>query len=513
MQRLVALLLLLTSFAAKAQMVQVEDAYGFVDATTKRVLVAATDASQLPAVTTVDGTDYDVVATTLPLVRLEHGEVDSDTFCPGSLTLIDPQTTSGSAVEEYSAEFRYRGATALHYDKKNYAVRLSTDASLLGMRNDNSWILDAMASDCSRMRNRVSTDLWLDFSRRPYYADEEPTMTNGTHGRFVELFLGDRYWGLYCLTEKVDRKQLCVKKYKDGAPRGIIYKSYDYANFNGITDPDPSNDSYTWQGWEASYPDVRKGEPFDWMPLYRLYEFLAQEVPSFNLIDHLHQRIDLPVWRDYIIFCDLLHADDNVAKNMIVYFRDLSEPVTFVTEKGKVETVPSPGPLGICPWDLDATWGRTFKREPIAPTDNCNVSNFINYHIWVSQLDNGESYYKRWAELRESVFTPDNLWKYFERYFDLFDASGARDREVERWQDVNGVHIDFDAERSYVRRWIADRLYYLDGDYEYVDESIAHITPDAPASTSVYTLDGRHLSDVPTTQGVYIVNGKKKIVK
>lgn len=42
------------------------------------------------------------------------------------------------------------------------------------MRSDNNWILDAMAVDRARMRNRVSTDLWLAFSTKPYHAAYTP---------------------------------------------------------------------------------------------------------------------------------------------------------------------------------------------------------------------------------------------------------------------------------------------------------------------------------------------------
>lgn len=516
------LALVLHAMPGSAQIVSVGAYSGVADATTKRVLVtlpadAAAAANDLPETFEFQGETYTVATTSLPLVYVKQApDINRDSFTPATLTLIDPD--EAGAPHTYNSQLRYRGATAQLYTKKNYAVKLlddageALDASLLGMRSDNSWILDAMASDNSRMRNRVSTDLWLDFSRRPYYADAEPTMTNGTHGRFVEAFVDDRYWGLYCLTEKVDRKQLRVKKFKDGTPRGIIYKSFAYDNMTIVSEPEPSNDSYVWQGWEGAYPDVRKGEPFDWKPLLDLYLFLGQEVPSFDLLDHLHQRLDIPVWRDYIIFCDLLHADDNVAKNIITYYPDITAPVTFVNEKGKTETVPAPGPLGVCPWDLDATWGRDFLRQPIEPTDNCNVSNAVNYHLWVSQFDQGKSYYTRWAELRESIFTPANLWAYFERYFDLFAASGAAARETERWNGVDGVRLDFDAEAAYIRRWIGYRLGYLDGDYDYVDTGIS--APSVNTTPDVYTLDGRRLdahSLNASSHGVYIMGGRKVI--
>lgn len=526
-QRLIGILIALIATVATttgrtyAQTISVGGYNACIDATTQRALVtipSAKTAKTLPATISIEGRNYEVETTTLPIVRLQHGTLSSTEFNTATLTIVTPDGETNT----YHASLRYRGATALTYDKKNYAIKLTDDngqqldVPLLGMRSDNSWILDGMANDFSRMRNRVSTDLWLDFSHQPYYANEEPLLSNGTHGKFVEVFVGDRYWGLYCLTEKIDRKQLRVKKFKDDTPRGIIYKSVSYDNMIIISDPSPDNNSSTWQGWETAYPDVRKGEPFDWMPLLDLYYFFAQEVPSFLIIDHLHQRIDIPVWRDYTIFCDLIHADDNVAKNMYVYYRDITQPATFINERGKTETVDAPGPLSVCPWDLDATWGRNYKGNYIDPTANCNVANAPNYHLNVSQLDQGKSYITRWAQLRKSTFTPSGLWAYFQRYFDLFETSGAAHRETERWQDVNNIHLDFNAERDFIHQWITERLTYLDGDYQYnegQEEGIATIVTDTTPASITYTLDGRRLPASPAAPGLYISGGKKMLVK
>lgn len=581
-QRLSLLVLLLaTATVGRAQVVSVGPYRGFADATTKTVLVsipadedgsaalangsaapsdrsaapsngsaapsdrpAASSASpaapsanpaalaasspSLPSTVVINDEEYTVETTTLPLLRLEHGNVGSDAFVAARLTLIDPS----AETIDLPVEVRYRGATSLAYHKKNYAVKLldpttgeSLDEPLLGMRSDNSWVLDAMASDMARMRNRVSTDIWLDFAQRPYYADSAPTMTNGTHGRFVEAFVGDRYWGLYCLTEKVDRKQLRLKKFKDGQPRGILYKSYRYDDMRRIIDPDPSPLSSTWQGWEASYPDVRKGEPFDWTPLYNVVDFLSIEPPDFDLLDFLWQRVDIPLWRDYNLFCDLLHADDNVCKNMYVYYPDITQPADVLADPngrpvypaGTIVSIAAPGPLCICPWDLDATWGRTYDRQPIDPTENCNVANWVNYQMWVSQRDGGRSIIDRWAHLRAKWFRPETLWPYFERYFSLFASSGAAARETQRWDGIDGVHLDFDAEARFIHDWIGRRITYLDGDYLYHDEGIVSLRPADQACPAVYTLDGRRVatqkSPKPLGPGLYIEGGKKKFIR
>lgn len=507
-----------------AQIVSVGGHYGMLDNTTRRVLVSTTQPdANMPSVYNHNGNDYDVTTTTLPLILLQHEQIVSTEFRQGHLTLIDPNTTADDTPFACPVELRYRGATALAYDKKNYAVKLldpndpsptpqPLDAPLLGMREDNSWILDAMASDCSRLRNRVSTDIWLDFARRPQYADNDaPDMVNGTHGRFVEVFIADRYWGIYCLTEKVDRKQLKLKKYKDGQPRGILYKSYAYNNLRQFVDGDeaPDNTSFTWNNFECSYPDVRKGEPITWQPLFDAITFFAQEMPSFDLRDNLHRYADLPLWIDYNLYIDLIHGDDNSCKNMFVYKRDLNDPNE---------------PFSVCPWDLDATWGRSFNQQELAPTSECQVVNAVNIHLWLSARDQGQSSIDRWAQLRKSDFSTDNIWPYFKRYFDLFRTSGAAARETERWNGINGVHLDFDAEEKYIQQWIPQRLAFLDNDenYKYTD-GISTPTIDANTNTNhIYTLDGRIAASCPdgTTPatlhlpaGIYVVNHRKYIAR
>lgn len=173
--------------------------------------------------------------------------------------------------------FKIRGAYSAMMAKKSYAVKLkdtdgetSYDHSFFDLRSDNDWILDAMYIDPARMRNRVSTDLWNDFSMRPYYAEEEPGMINGTRGVFVEVFLNDSYNGFYCMTEKVDRKQLNLKKYNTTGDlttvtqHGGLYKAFDWTigtllgnkYMNGGVIPGYGNNSESWSGFEVKYPDI-----------------------------------------------------------------------------------------------------------------------------------------------------------------------------------------------------------------------------------------------------------------
>ena len=106
----------------------------------------------------------------LPLVNLtvNLSLMNNKDFLDGEIEIADYQrrTEPASQTVHYKCKLRYRGASALKYDKKSFAVKLfdengeDFDAEIFGIRNENDWILDAMAIDRIRMRNRVCFDLW-----------------------------------------------------------------------------------------------------------------------------------------------------------------------------------------------------------------------------------------------------------------------------------------------------------------------------------------------------------------
>lgn len=471
---------------------------GVADTVGGRILVAVADgqeAAAMPESIVRDGVRWAVETTTMPIVALAHGDLCPEEFRPGEMTLVEHDGTA----RHYGVELRHRGKSSLQYTKKNYALKLTDadgagmDARLLGMRSDNSWILDAMASDMARMRNRVSMDLWLALSARPYYAAAEPAMVNGTRGEFVEVFVNNRYWGLYCLTEKVDRKQLKLKKYAGSTVRGVAYKAIDYDTLREIREV-PDDASATWQGWEAEYPDPTKGEATTWEPLYSLARLLAQPEGSEEVEATLATRTDLPLWIDYCVLMDLLHADDNAAKNMFIYFHD-------ITAAGCKACV--------CPWDMDATWGRGWDRKEVDAGTNCTISIGVNYHLYTTLPDGLEQQRERWRTLRETVMTADGLRAFFQRYFDLFRESGAARRETARWNGTDGVVLDFDTEQQYINEWIARRLDYLDNDYCYTPLSTGQAVHVTAQPYPTYGTDGRRRSG--DSRGISIANGMKTI--
>ena len=190
---------------------------------------------------TATANDYETIKSSLnekslPLVNItvEIEKVSKPEYTPATIEVTDPQKrTNGEETATFNCKVKYRGVSSSGYDKKSFAVKLlnekgkSQDAGIFGIREDDAWILDAMTVDRIRMRNRQNFDIWNAMSKTPYNTDNGNR--NGTMGYFVELFINGEYHGLYCFTDKINRKLLGVKKAKENDDnsvtiRGVIYK-------------------------------------------------------------------------------------------------------------------------------------------------------------------------------------------------------------------------------------------------------------------------------------------------
>lgn len=430
--------------------------------------------------------------TGLPIVQMTYATVNGDQYSPGSITVHEP--TKNLTPEKMNSEYKWRGATAMGQAKKSFNIKLK-DAlgkkkmhkSFFGLREDNNWVLDAMAIDYARMRNRVSTDLWNDFSAKPYQTAFESGVINGTRGQYVEVFINEEYAGLYCMTEKVDRKQLKLKKYDEVTKQvnGVLYKStgWSFEVFMGgmnndqtkkLSIEDPADyQGETWFGYEAKYPDLDDGEVVDWRTLSTAINFTAfssNDVFATNV----NNMFDLPVWTDYYLFIELLLATDNQGKNMFFYAYDKNVS----------------GKISIAPWDLDGTFGRRWNGSKDWGGGNClpeqDFTSFVianehgqnNLFIRLMQNDvNGfnASLRNRYAQLRSTYFSPENLINRFKAYNAVFEKSGAGAREVSRWNGYSVSNLNFQTEITYLTDWITRRIGYLDNQYDF--GSIGKQTP------------------------------------
>ena len=71
----------------------------------------------------------------------------------------------------------------------------------------------------------------------------------------VELVINNEYRGVYTLSERVDRKQLKLRKYENGSIRGELYKGVGWGASTNTSLPEYDNKKILWGGQENKYPD------------------------------------------------------------------------------------------------------------------------------------------------------------------------------------------------------------------------------------------------------------------
>ncbi|MDR2956134.1 MAG: CotH kinase family protein [Prevotella sp.] len=401
--------------------------------------------------------------TGLPIISIHapNGIVD-DPKSPCDMIFIDPKgrTNYGDQKNlkyfEAYAGIEWRGSGALLYDKKAYGFKLanksngeSIDAELLGLRDDNNWILDAMWLDKARMRNRVLFDVWNEFNELYYKKDKEPKANSGTHGHLVEVFLDGRYHGMYALSDKLDRKQLKLKK--EG---GYLYKITDWTDeclFRG-RHSNYDNSQLKWSGIEMDYPDeIGKIE-------FKYYDNLLRfilESSSQEFSDRFEEMIDINNMVDHFIYTNLFVGYDNIGRNTFWAIYDVKQSTKMI-------------PLI---WDLDGTLGRTWDRQQEDPNQSFLVysrHNGYSYRIYKRILNDNPADIKskiraRWAEIKNGAVSITNMYAKLDYYANQQVNSGADLREIRRWSGSPAYdYSDVMGEVKYIKEWYAKRWAKMD---------------------------------------------------
>ena len=447
--------------------------------------------------------------TFLPLLVME-GTFEYD-YAQGNISLLSPDVAEPT---NSFVKIKWRGGSTNTADKhkRNYKIKTlnengkKLEISLLGMREDNNWILDAGQVDLFRLRNRIATEIWNDFATKPYYTSKEPKAKSGVAGKVVEVILNNEYRGIYSLTEAMDKKELKLKKYDDKNQEfhGQLWKvsSWDKSTFWDI-EKDYDNTQETWHAFETKYPDIEDVNPTDYSPLYEAIDFVANSNDE-TFKKEVANYFDIPVIIDYQLFLETLKPIDNCGKNMYWGIYDVAKDKK----------------LTLAIWDLDASVGQDWHcstplhPDYVSPDTELGIKEAFNLYTRLSTL-NVDNYNQkvadRYHELRKTYFSEENLISKYQSYYDMLVKSGAASREESKWSkdsDIGGYPLNFEKEIEYIKNWIIERLKYLD-------------------TTQFPTINGiqkaQYLKQTKTTQtynmlgvkvntsykGIKIINGKK----
>jgi len=398
---------------------------------------------------THENTTYQLYRTEIPMVSLSSEVfIEDEPKVPGKITILE----KGQDPFNSLIGIETRGGFSQSFPKKSYSVELWEDnlgndtksESLLGLREDDDWIFDGLWNEPLRIRDFSSHALWLEIARFNYSA-EEPEAKLGIERKYCEVFLNGAYWGIYYMGEKVDRKQLKLKKYNAGI-RGELFKGQshgDGVNFYGVEPYD--NNEMEWSGYETKYPDD-VGE-FDWANIQSFVDFVVTSEKS--VFDAgIANWLDIQNAVDYYLFMNMTFAQDNNGKNLYTGRYDVGSPYFFVA------------------WDMDGTFGDDWRGLRFDDTNfilsNGLFDRLINSPIFVNELKS------RWAVLKTTSLSAANLKKLLGDNFDYLKANGAYEREtldeelLFNFYDEEPPFNSSDMEIDFINSWIDSRLVFLD---------------------------------------------------
>ncbi len=421
-----------------------------------------------------------ITFTWLPIMEL-NGSFSTE-YSNGTISLNTPDSLTRE--DDMVAKLKWRGGitNGAGRAKRNYSIKFldengdKMDRRLLGLRKDNHWKLDAGQVDLLRVRNRVCTDLWLDMSVKPWYADLEPKMVNGSRGKTVELILNQRYHGIFHLIEPVDRKQLKLVKHDtiNNEFHGQLWYNKYWNRTGTMGLPVPySNYREQWDSLFVEYPDFEEVCPTDWSTLANGVHFAFNTSINRDWVafeDSLGYYFDLPVMMDYLIFIVTLGAVDNESKNVFYSCYDKTiDPRLLMT-----------------PWDLDLTVGQklpTWDDSKVAPDRYITwISHVPMYNMYFNSRYFYKKIRKRYWQLRKTYLDTDSLVDRFRRVVDELEACGAAAREEQRWSktiDIYGQTLDLSKEMEKVEKWIRDRMAYIDMDiFPYIEPLFGDVNDD-----------------------------------
>ena len=332
----------------------------------------------------------------------------------------------------------------------------NNNVQLLGLPEENDWILYAPWSDKSLIRNVLIYSLSNEMGR---YAPRS---------KFVELYLNDEYRGVYVLMEKIKRDKNRVpissldpnENSGDDLTGGYILK-FDWAEtgdnnggFNSLVDDMRYNYHYP-------KPDEISSQQENYIQSF-INEFESvMNSNNYNTDDGYSQLIDVSSFIDFIILQEISRNVDAYGLSTYIY-----------KDKESINNKLIAGPI----WDFNHGFGNCdyFKAWQ---TDGWNIGYIYDdmdqRAFWWLKLWNDESFISmvkdRYKDLRGSVLSTNNINSKIDEYVSLLGNSV--DKNFTKWP-ILGEYIwpnyevfeSHEEEIIYLKSWINNRLSWMDSE-------------------------------------------------
>ena len=423
---------------------------------------------------------FSFLQSNLPIVIIDTNdeEIVNDPRIIAHMGIINNETGMnhmGDPFNGYDGQIsiEIRGSSSQNFPKKQYALETqdsegeNLNVPILGMPEENDWILHAPYSDKSLLRNYLAYELARDMGN---YASRT---------RFCELVINGDYKGLYIFMEKIkrDNNRVDISKLEpdetsgDDLTGGYIVKvdKWDGETNDGwYSEPLLDDFDGVWYQYHYPKPDDIVEEQRDYIMDYITdFETLMSSDIYNDPEEGYYEKVNLESFIDVSLLSEISKNVDAYRLSAYMY-----------KDKDSLDGRLTMGPI----WDYNLSFGNADYYDGWNPEGwqmDVELGNdgfkipFWWYRIW-DDTTYLTAFNQRWQDLRESIFSEDYIMSLIDSATTLIDD--AQIRNFQRWPVLDEyvwpnayVGGSYAYEIEYLKNWINNRLAWMDSELLLLD--------------------------------------------
>jgi len=335
---------------------------------------------------------------------------------------------SSERIDPLEAQIKIRGETSATYPKVGYRIELSKGEPLLGMRDDDDWQIFASYYDYTRLKVKLSFNLW-----RNLLSTNNPTAIL-PRSRYVLLYFNGNYQGLYLLAEKNDRKLFGIDENSktNDTDSSVIFQAKDYTNFT----------LYEKEKWEQDWPNEDE-------------KFFVKDKILPPLIDFVNNSANSTFYHPqngiYANFSEI-NLIDYFLFNFFILHGDFWDKNYFIVRNSH-DTL-----FYLIPWDFDISFGQNatieYNNETI-PTPEIHLKNRLYDRLLYNQTFR-QNCTNRWNDLRTSIWSNASISNTISNIYS--ECRPFIQQDLNLWkQSFNSEYYI-----NQLKDWTLDRLEFCD---------------------------------------------------
>lgn len=361
--------------------------------------------------------EFKVVFTALPVLKIDGGFLrdlaDGRPSYIGNIWLWDIIAGESNDYDVIHSE-SYWHIRGNRQDKQSlkfsfFAGEESNNLSLMKLGSDEDWILNPLSIDDTKIREKTTLDLWRQLQQYAAYP------LDMSKGEYVELLHNGTYRGVWMLQRRIDRKYLSLGE------GHILLKNLDWFDAQTVED-----------AYEIEYSAYDE----------QYTENLMQQLFDKEIYDH----INLENWIDVALYIQAADLKDNCYHKNMFFLFDMTE------EDYQIYLIP---------WDTDMAFGATWAYDHISENPEVVLTRLEYSKLKEFYPDLDKLMAERWQQLRQTVYSTENILSTAEKYYSYLDENGVTERDYLVWNFRCKGTDTYETLKEY----ITERMDFLDGYY------------------------------------------------